>query len=101
MQPLVVITARVLRHSYEEHCAVGAVGSVDYRGVGDTDLRRNLPASMVVTGRLVGAQSRDLPQLRTRVRIESKGACIFSNCDEHIMRLPGDGEAAHIQRLPV
>ncbi len=53
MQPLVIVAARILRHRDKKDGSVAAVRPVDYRSVGNSNLRRDLAAAMIVTGRLV------------------------------------------------
>ena len=74
---------------------------VNHRGVGDSDLRRDLVAAMIVAGRLTCSKRACLPDLRTCVGIEGIGACIFGDYDQHIVHLARHRKAADVERLPV
>ena len=56
---------------------------------------------MIVTGGLIGSQRAHLPELRARVGVEGKRASVFGHDDQHVMRLPRNRKAAHVERLPV
>src|SRR5208282_4409301 len=101
MQALVVIAAGVLGHRYQVHGAVGSTLAVNYWGVGDSDLRSDLAAAVIITGGFAGGQGGHLPALRTRISIKGVGATVLGHDEERVLGVELTGQTVNIQRLRV
>src|SRR5580704_15833190 len=61
VQPLVVVAARVLGHADDKDASVRPITAIDDWRRRNSNLGSDLAAIVIIAGRLVGAQHRDLP----------------------------------------
>lgn len=101
MQPLMIVSASILRHGDEVYRSVRAGLGVNHRRGSHSNLRSHLIAAVIIAGSFPRGQRGNLPKLPAGVGIETVDIAVLGCDKKNIVGRARNAQAGQVERLGV